>query len=251
MLETRREFRLGGAPQPIHEPVALLVDQLTAALANNLDSVTVVGSALTGDFRPRISDINTVVVVQHEDVTTLQAIASLGKTLRKRRLAAPLLMTPSHIERSRDVFGVELLDFQLTHATVLGEDPFATLAFVKSNVRLQCERELKATLSRLRQGYIAAEGHRGIVDELLLAAVKGLAPLLRALLWMKNVERPSTMEATFRKSGTTFAVNLEEPVAVLRRYYENAGDADTESAFASIYAAADQLATTVDTLEVA
>jgi hypothetical protein len=251
MLETRREFRLGGVPQQTHEPVALLVDQLTAVLADNLDSVTVVGSALTSDFHPRVSDINTVVVVQRDDIPALRAVASLGKTLRKKRLAVPMLMTPSCIERSRDVFGVELLDFQLTHSTVLGEDPFATLAFVKSNVRLQCERELKATLSRLRQGYVAAEGRRGLVDEVLIAAVKGLAPLLRAMLWMKNVERPSMMEATFRKSGETFAVDLEEAVAIQRRHYENSAGGDTESAFESIYAAVDQLAATVDSLEIA
>jgi hypothetical protein len=249
MLETRREFRLSGVPQPTHEPAALLVDQLAAVLADNLESVTVVGSALTSDFRPRVSDINTVVVVRRDDLAVLRAVASLGKALRKKRLAVPLMMTPSHIERSRDVFGVELLDFQLTHATVLGEDPFATLAFIKSNVRLQCERELKATSSRLRQGYIAAEGHAGLVGDLLLAAVKGLAPLLRAMLWMKNVERPSTMEATFRTSGEILAVDLQEAIAIQHRYYENARGGDAESSFESIYEAVDHLAVIVDTLE--
>ena len=33
-------------------------------------------------------------------------------------------MTPSYIDRSRDVFGIEFPDFQSTHKTILGEGPF-------------------------------------------------------------------------------------------------------------------------------
>jgi hypothetical protein len=249
MLETRQEFRLTGVPQAIHEPVAVLVEQLTAALPDNLDSVTLVGSALTTDFHPRVSDINTVVVVHRDDMAALRAIGSLGKTLRKKHLSAPLLMTPSYIERSRDVFGVELLDFQLTHRTVLGEDPFAALMFVKPNVRLQCERELKATLSRLRQGYLTSGGHRGLIQDVLVAAVKGLAPLVRAMLWLKDLDRPSTMEATFRKGFEVFGANLDAAVAIERQRRDGSRGSDVESSFESVYAAVEQLASVVDTLE--
>lgn len=251
MLETRREFRLSGVPQQAHEPVALLVDQLTVALPDNLDSVTVVGSALTDDFHPRLSDINTVVVLQREDMATLRAVASLGKTLRKKRLSAPLLMTPSYIQRSRDVFGVELLDFQLTHCTVLGEDPFARLTFAKGNVRLQCERELKATLARLRQGYITAGAHKGLVRDVLIAAVKGLAPLLRAMLWLTNIERPNMTEATFRKSSDVFNVDLDQAVAMHRGRHGGSAGGDIESSFESVYTSVDKLATAVDGMEIA
>ena len=61
-------------------------------------------------------------------------------------------MTPHYLACSRDVFPVEFLDFQLVHETILGEDPFVSLQVDKAHVRLQCERELKATLVRLRQG---------------------------------------------------------------------------------------------------
>jgi hypothetical protein len=251
MLETRREFRLDSVPQQVHEPLAVLVEQLTAALPGNLDSVTVVGSALTSDFHPKVSDINTVAVVQRDDMAALRAVGSLGKTLRKKRLSAPLLMTPSYIARSRDVFGVELLDFQLTHRTILGDDLLAELTFAKRDVRLQCERELKATLSRFRQGYITSGGHKGLVQDLSLAAVKGLAPLLRAMLWLKDIERPATMEVTFRKSSEAFGVDLTHAIAIRQRHYGNAGEVDIELSFESIYTTVDKLATMIDMLEIA
>ena len=253
MTQIQKDLTLDGIDPSLVEPLTLLADGLRAALAGNLGSLTVVGSALSDDYRPGSSDINAVVVLNEHSTAALGAIAGMAKPMRKKHVAPPLLMTKAYIERSRDVFGVEFLDFQLTHRTILGDDPFAALTFAKSDVRLQCERELKATLIRLRQGYIAAAGHRKLVRDVLIATAKGLAPLLRAMLWLKDLDRPATMEATFRAGTTAFGVNLEGAVAAERWRYERPrlSDSDIDGTFASIYTAADRLATLVDELEVA
>jgi hypothetical protein len=253
MTEARNELGLDAVPQAIREPLKRMVDHLRPALGGNFAGLTVVGSALTEDYRPGTSDVNTVVLLETHSTAALMAIASMAKPMRKKGISPPLLMTASYIERSRDVFGVEFLDFQLTHATVLGPDPFASLVIAKSDVRLQCERELKATLVRLRQGYVAAGGNNMLVRDVLIAAAKGLAPLLRAMLWLKDIERPRTMEATFRKAAGEFAVDLDAVVTAERWRYEKPrlSDAVMETTFASIYATTDKLATLVDELEVA
>jgi hypothetical protein len=253
MTETRSELILNALPQVIQEPVRFLADHLRAKLADNRSSITVVGSALTGDYRPGISDINTVLVLQEVNTKALNAIAATTKPMRKKHLSPPLLMTTFYIKRSRDVFGVEFLDFQLTHQTVLGNDPFEALAFGKADVRLQCERELKATLIRLQQGCVAAAGNDKLVRDVLIATAKGLAPILRAMLWLKDAERPRTMAATFRVASDAFSVNLNAVVAAEQWRYAKTklSAADIEAAFESVYAAVDRLATIVDALEVA
>ena len=252
MAETQSNLKLEGLPQAIGEPVKLLAAHLETSLADNLAGITVVGSALTDDFHGA-SDINTVVLLNRHTTAALNAIASMAKPLRKQRLSPPLLMTEAYIDRSRDVFGVEFLDFQLTHQTVLGNDPFASLVLGKSDVRLQCERELKATLIRLRQGYIASAGNSKLIRDVLIAAAKGLAPLLRAMLWLKDAERPKTMAATFAKAAEVFSVGLDAAVTAERWRYEKPRLTDTEieSAFEALYAATDRLAEIVDALEVA
>ena len=253
MTETHSDLKTEGVPQAIHEPLKLLTAHLEALLADDLSSITVVGSALTDDFRAGASDINTVVVLRRHTTAALNALASMAKPMRKQKVSPPLLMTAAYIDRSRDVFGVEFLDFQLTHRTVLGDDPFASLTFRKADVRLQCERELKATLIRLRQGYIAAAGHNKLIRDVLIAAAKGLAPLLRAMLWLKDADRPNTMAATFRQAAGEFSVKLDSVVAAERWRYEKPrlSDTEIESAFESIYATVDKLAEIVDGLEVA
>jgi len=252
MTETRSDLILNALPPAIQEPIRTLEYHLRTGLADNRSSISVVGSALTADYRPGVSDINTVLVLQRVDTAALNAIAALAKPMRKQHLSPPLLMTTFYIKRSADVFGVEFLDFQLTHQTVLGDDPFESLKFSKADVRLQCERELKATLIRLRQGYIAATTHKKLVRDLLIATAKGLAPILRAMLWLKDVQRPRTMVTTFHTAAREFDVSLETVVTAEQWRYQKTKhtDAELDDAFESVYAATDRLAATVDALEV-
>ncbi|MGE5297091.1 MAG: hypothetical protein ACM3VT_19885 [Solirubrobacterales bacterium] len=240
--------QLDGIRETIRDPLTALVRHLWANLGDNLKSVVVVGSALTDDFQPGVSDINTVALLDHHDVVALNAVASLARTLPRRRLSAPLLMTPFYIERSRDVFGVEFLDFQLTHQAIFGEDPFAAMKIERPDVRLQCERELKAMLVRLRQGYVAAAGDRRLIGDILISTAKGLTPLVRAMLWLDGIDRPQTAEATLQKAAIQFQVDLEAAIAAKRWQYAKPRwkKTDVQNTFAAILDSVDRLTTTVD-----
>jgi hypothetical protein len=237
--------------EPIREPLRLLVQRLEAGLGDNLKSVSVVGSSLTQDFEPKISDINTVVLLDAYDIPALNAVAVLAPSLSRHKISPPLLVTPFYIDRSRDVFGVEFLDFQLIHETILGEDPFAPMQFDKQAVRLQCERELKAMLVRLRQGYVASGADRRMVRDILISTAKGLTPLLRAMLWLTDADRPKTMDSTLRRAAGEFEVDLGAVLAAHhgRREKPRSTDAEIESAFVAVLDAVDRLTTIVDGFE--
>ena len=252
MAESKINLKSDALDVVVRDSVNAFAEKLEEALDDNLVSITVVGSSLTEDFKPGHSDINTVLILREQTVDALNAIAAMAKPMRKRNISPPLLMTRSHIDRSRDVFGVELLDFQLTHQTILGDDPFASLTFAKKGVRLQCERELKAMLIRLRQGYIAAAANRNLVRDILISTAKGLAPFLRAMLWLRDIERPCLTEATFNKAATEFSISLDALATAGRWRHEKVrlGPAEMEEAFISVYSAVEQLADAVDRLEV-
>jgi hypothetical protein len=251
MADVYRVPRWNGVRETIRDSLESLVQQLQMHLGDNLLSATVVGSALTDDFRPGASDINTVVLLDRHDSASLNAVASIMRPLSRRDLSPPLLITPSYIERSRDVFGVEFLDFQLTHVTILGEDPFATIQIEKPDVRLQCERELKATQVRLRQGYLASAGDKGLLHDLLVSTGKNLAPVARAMLWLQDLERPRTMDAALEKAGAQFEVDLSAAVAAEQWRYRSPRLtlAEIESTFTAILDAVDRLTITIDEMK--
>jgi hypothetical protein len=224
--------------------------KLIAELKDNLESISVIGSALTDDFRPGTSDINVVLVLGKEDIGSLNVLASMVKQMRRARISPPVIMTAEYIERSKDVFGIELLDFQMTHKTILGRDPFVNLHFNKHHVRLQCERELKATLVRLRQGYISSSANKRIVEDILVSAVRGLAPLLRSVLWLKDIERPAKVMDVFERSVREFSIAQDVTALYVRGARLKLTNDGMVNLFEKVYATVDKLARIVDGLEV-
>jgi hypothetical protein len=248
----KRELRLDVLHVQVRDPVKAFAEKLLTNLGDNLLSITVVGSGLTEDFKPGQSDINTVLVLGRQTLDSLNAVARLAKPMSRKKISAPLLMTSSYIERSRDVFGVEFLDLQLTHQTILGDDPFASLTFDKKDVRLQCERELKAMLIRLRQGFIAAAANKKLIRDILISTAKGMAPLLRAMMWLKDIDRAIGMEPTFSRAASEFSINMESLINAGKWQHQKIqlSKTEMENTFESIYSTVEQLADTVDKLEV-
>jgi hypothetical protein len=157
---------------------------------DKIHSITITGSALTDDFDSATSDVNSVFVLHSMDLNFLEFMAPLGKTYGKRRIASPLIMTPEYILNSLDVFPMEFLNIRLLHETVFGEDLFQNLVIDRSDLRLQCERELKVRLIGLRQGYLSATGDAKILTDLFINTIAGYIPLFRSIIHILGKEPP-------------------------------------------------------------
>ena len=156
-----------------------------------IHSIHIVGSALTQDFDPKISDINSVVVLHKMDLKFLEFLAPLGKKYGKKRIAAPLIMTPEYIENSLDVFPLEFFNIKMLHHTVWGEDIFQFLEIHQSDLRRQCEQELKVKLIGLRQGYISAAGDQKILARGFAESFAGYMPLFKSIILLLGKEPPN------------------------------------------------------------
>jgi hypothetical protein len=157
---------------------------------DKMHSVHLVGSVLTEDYDSKISDINSVLVLQKMDLKFLQILAPLGKKFGKKGVAAPLIMTPTYIYKSLDVFPIEFLNMKLFHQTVFGEDIFQDVNIETANLRRQCEQELKVKLIGLRQGYISAAGDRNILTRGFIDSIAGYMPLFKGIVFLLGKEVP-------------------------------------------------------------
>ena len=75
MDENKSKLNLDPLRSDICEAVKAFADKLTAELGDNLQSITVVGSSLTQDYSPGQSDINTVLVLEEQNLESLECLA--------------------------------------------------------------------------------------------------------------------------------------------------------------------------------
>jgi predicted nucleotidyltransferase len=132
------------------------LDRLQPAAGSNLVSVVLYGSATTGEFRAGQSDLNILCLVNHADAKDLESLHGVSEWWIKKGNHPPLIFTREELNRSADVFAIELLDMRSNHRILYGPDFLTDLEVPLSLHRLQVERELRTNWLRLRQAIIAA-----------------------------------------------------------------------------------------------
>ena len=183
---------------------------------DKIHSIHITGSALTEDFNPNSSDINSIIVLNKMDLKFLEDFAPLGKKFGKKQVSSPLIMTPEYISTSLDVFPVEFLTIKMLHKTVFGEDIFSDLEIKKSDLRPQCERELKVRLIGLRQGYLSSLGNRKFLADGFISSFSGYIPLFRGIILLLGTTPPEENKEVLTTLHDVSGVNTDVFKTVLK-----------------------------------
>ena len=172
------------------------VKRAREAAGPNLESVILFGSAVSGDFHPGLSNLNLLCVLRDSSFAALQALAPVAKWWDRQKQPPPLCMTRKELERSTDVFTIELLDMQQHHRILFGEDVVQGLHIPMGLHRVQVEYELREKLILLRQQLLLASESSSRLWDLLLRSVPSFATLFRhALIALGNPEQTGRREA--------------------------------------------------------
>jgi hypothetical protein len=166
------------------------VGRLREAAGANLESVILFGSAVAGDFHSEFSNVNLFCVLRDASFAKLQSLAPAVKWWDAQKQPPPLFMTRDEIERSSDVFTIELLDAKQHHRVLYGEDIFKDLSIPANLHRVQVEYELREKLALLRQHLLLASGNDSRLWELLTRSVSSFATLFRHALIVLGFEAP-------------------------------------------------------------
>src|SRR5260370_11887009 len=166
------------------------VSRLRTGAGANLESVILFGSAVAGDFHPEFSNVNLFCVIRGGSFAAVQALARAVKWWDGQKQPPPLFMTRDEINRSTDVFTIELMDIKQHHRVLFGEDVLEDLTIPTKLHRIQVEYELGEKLALLRQHLLLASGNDSRMWELLLRSVSSFATLFRHALMVLDHEAP-------------------------------------------------------------
>lgn len=210
--------------------------ELASAFGPALRSLVLYGSAEQPEFRPERSDVNFAAVAEPLTFAHLQKVAQWYARWRGERVAAPLMLAPSDLTRSLDVFPLEMLDIQARHRTLAGDEVFSGLVVARENVRLECEREAKGKLVRLRALYLELAGSTVEIRELMLDSRKTFLHVMRGLLFLRGAawepRESATVAAFARAFGRAMPVvellaSRRDPGPVEQRFGEYLAEIET------------------------
>jgi hypothetical protein len=234
----------------VADKIAPMITDLLGHQAAGIHSIHIVGSAVIADYNEKLSDINSVVVLHQMDLEFLEFLAPLGKRYGKKKIAAPLVMTPSYIEDSLDAFPLEFLDFKLIHKTIYGPDLFTGLTIAPADLRLQCEREIKTRQIHLRQGYISSLGRKELLSALLIRSFTGSMALFRAVISLLGKEPPIPRQQVIRlfKEATGVDTTVFEQILQLKSGNLKLSEQDLHALFKQYYNALEAFGKTINAL---
>ena len=227
-----------GLPSMAANKIRPFFEEVMQCCPEKVHSVYVTGSAVTPDFRESTSDVNSLIVLNDLHFEFFKFLAPLGKKFKSKGIAAPLVMTPSYIQDSLDVFPMEFLELRLIHKTALGPDIVQNLEIDPVLLRLQCEREIKTRLIGLWNGYISSTGETDMIAQLLYRSIKGCMPLFRSIVFLlgklppikkmdgigaisdnTGIDKDILIKALLLKESPI--KNREELLSLFERYYGN------------------------------
>jgi hypothetical protein len=175
------------------------VERLKAAASGNLKTVILYGSAATDEFHVKHSDLNVLCVVDQADAAHLAALHGPVDWWIRRGQRAPLVFTREELQRSADIFTIELLDMKSRHRILFGENVLAELPVPLQHHALQVERELRTNWLRLREAVLASPKRPKVYLELMTASFSSFVALFRhALIALGQVPAESRRDAIDR-----------------------------------------------------
>jgi hypothetical protein len=233
-------------PSAVEADVQSFVATLKQDAGANLECAILYGSAANGEFHEEFSNVNLMCVMRDTSLRSLEAIAKAVRSWTKKQ-PAPLIVTRAELERSTDVFSIELLDMKQHHKVLFGDDVLSGLDVPLTQHRVQVEYELREKLILLRQRAMMAANDKQML-ELLVQSVPSFSTLFRhALIALDRTAPMSRRESiTHLSQRVKFEAASFITVLDIREHKIDAKKLDVKDLFARYLAAVEQVVAAVD-----
>jgi hypothetical protein len=224
-----------------------MVTRVSSALGERLVSLVLYGPSAHGDTYREVSQLHLMIVCADLEPETLGKLGDPVHWWLKHEQPWPRLFTPEMIRDSVDIYPIELLDITRHHRVLAGRDALASVQVDLTLLRLQCERELREKLMRLREGYVESRGKPKHLRQLLAASYSSFALVWRGCLHLFGGSVP----AHDREVAAALCRRLEldpGPLEEVAQIAAGTAAGDEGAVFARYYRALGEMVARIDRL---
>ncbi|MBI4442215.1 MAG: nucleotidyltransferase domain-containing protein [Acidobacteria bacterium] len=184
-----------------------LVTRLREAYGDDLVSVVLYGSAASGDYQVKFSDLNILCILRVVGVPELQRGGRVIEWWRKQKQPPPLLLSVEETRNAHDAFPIEFLDIRQSHRVLYGEDLASQIQVNAAHHRRQVEHELRSGLLRLRARYLVMQRDGKGVIQLMAKSLPTFATLARHALLLAESGAPIRKREAFEAASQRFGLH--------------------------------------------
>ncbi len=234
-------------PGNLKNKIQDFIEKLKDLYHEDVVSVILYGSAASGEFVDKRSNLNLLVVLKNTDLLTLKIAAGL---IRKFSKFHPIFLTEQYITTSNDIFPIEFLDMKENYSVLFGKDVLSGISIDTRNLRFQCEQELKIKLLGLRNAYLALHKNKAALREILFKALTSVLHISRNLLRLEGRAPAYKKEQIIKELAQEFQINAQvwERALAAKNKSIALRNQDVEPLFLDFYKEVDKITAIVDRL---
>ena len=192
-------------PNNVKKVIDEFVKNLDSVYGDNLISVMLYGSAASGEYTLKHSNVNMMIILKD---TSLDNLAKISQFINKRKFMVinPVFFTEDYIKCSTDTFPIEFMDMKENHIVLKGKDVLKDINIDIRNLRFQCEQELKSKIINIKRLYLRTT-NTTLLRKLLFKSVSSSAHILRNLVRLKGKEPSYKKEEVLNQVAQEFGIN--------------------------------------------
>jgi len=231
----------------LDQEIQVFIQRLKTVYSDDLLSIILYGSAASGEFIEKHSNLNILIVLKSTKLADLRKSSAI---VNKFANLTPLFLTEEYIHSSTDIFPIEFLDMQENYYVLYGKDVLKDTAIDVKNLRFQCEQELKAKLINLKQIYIRLNANPRALRELLLKSFTSILHILRNVLRLKGMQPSYKKEELLKELAGHFKIELSpwEKILGAKLKKVKINKAHVEELFVTFIGNLEEIVKTVDAL---
>lgn len=152
---------------------------------------------------------NLLLIPKDYEYDKLFELQPIIKTMHKKNIPAPYIMSKEYILSSLDAFPLEFLNMQTDYYNLITEeDVLNTLNFDKKNIRLQIERELKSKYILIKTALISINNNHKEYEMLASDSILSIKPTLKGILYLYGDTIPKVYEEILKKTEHSIHIDL-------------------------------------------
>lgn len=174
----------------IREDLGKFISEVVDLYEQDLISISVFGSSVSGDYVEDQSDVNLLVVYSELDIDDLQKVSALAQRWFKKRKFSPRFLSKRNLVDTFKYFQIDWMEISDTSVLLYGENVLSQLPASLPDMKWQLSHETKRMRMRIKQQFWKASGNEKAMNKILAQRVSSIIHLMRVYLFLKTRKSP-------------------------------------------------------------